>query len=96
MKNFNEQLDDRLKYLVEKPKILWMHNSHSKKTTKISYKMFGSSSQPMNARNNNISIIRASTYHLLCTKKTTFFYFIHLFLQNTHISPSIIHYILYK
>ena len=44
MKNFNEQLDDRLKYLVEKPKILWMHNSHSKKTTKISYKMFGSSS----------------------------------------------------
>ena len=93
MKNFNEQLDDRLKYLVEKPKILWMHNSHSKKTTKISYKMFGSSSQPMNARNNNISIIRASTYHLLCTKKTTFFlFYTPIFTKHPHQS---IYYTLY-
>ena len=93
MKNFNEQLDDRLKYLVEKPKILWMHNSHSKKTTKISYKMFGSSSQPMNARNNNISIIRASTYHLLCTKKNYFFlFYTPIFTKHPHQS---IYYTLY-
>ena len=41
-------------------------------------------------------IVRASTsicakFFPFCTSKTYFFYFTHIFLQNTHISLSIIH-----